>query len=151
MVIDANPDLTDVLSYVISVEPNMECVGCRQSADDLANEIRRLHPDVLVLDASMPGKDPVTALMESTSEFPAVRTIVYSGYDDRALIERVIDAGAWGFVSKREAPDAVVRAIRAVVAGQIAFPDRRSGMADRAAAHARVDADPPERSATDKG
>ena len=126
LVVDDSPDITELLSYLIGVEPRLECVGCRQSADGLADDIHRLQPDILVLDASMPGKDPITALAECRIEFPGLRAVVYSGYDDSALIERVIDAAAWGFVSKREAPNVVVRAILAVAAGQVVFPVKPS-------------------------
>lgn len=125
LVADDSPDITDMLGYVIGVEPNMECVGRRQSADQLAEDVRSLRPDVVILDASMPGKDPLAAMTEVVAEFPAVRTIVYSGYDDPDVIDRAIDAGAWGYVSKRQDPDAVVRAIRMVSAGNVIFPTHR--------------------------
>ncbi len=125
MVADDNPDIADVLAYVIGAEPAMECVGCLHSADHLAEEIRALRPDVLVLDATMPGRDPLTAVKELGPEFPEVRAIFYSGHDDREFIERVVDAGAWGFVSKRREAEAVLAAIRLVAAGKVVFPERR--------------------------
>lgn len=125
MVADDNPDLADVLVHVIGIEPAMECVGCVQSADDLAGQIRSLRPDVLVLDARMPGRDPLTVVTEVGPEFPDLRTIFYSGYDDADFIERIIDAGGWGFVSKRQPAAAVIEAIRSVAAGKVVFPERR--------------------------
>lgn len=125
LVIDDSPDITEMLSYLIGVEPDLECVGCLHSANDLLENVQSLRPDVLILDASMPGKAPLTALEECATAFPSLLAIVYSGYDDPSLVERVIDAGAWGFVSKREDPDSVVRAIRTVAAGKVAFPDSR--------------------------
>ena len=125
LVVDDHPDITDILSYVIGVDPQLECVGRLHSADRLAEEIRALRPDVMILDARMPGVDPLTALVGITPEFPGLRTIFYSGYDDPEFIEQIIDAGAWGFVSKGHASDAVVRAIHAVAAGKVVFPERR--------------------------
>lgn len=125
MVADDNSDLAEMLAYVIGVEPAMECVRCVQSADHLAEEIRAHRPDVLVLDAKMPGRDPLAAVAELGPEFPGVRTVFYSGYDDADFIERTIDAGAWGFVSKRQQAAAVIEAIRSVAAGRVVFPEPR--------------------------
>jgi len=125
LVADDNADVAGVLEYVIGIEPTMECVGCLTSADRLAEEIRALRPDVLVLDAKMPGKDPLATLMELGPEFPGMRAIFYSGSDDPEFIEKIIDAGAWGFVSKSRKADAVLDAIRMVAAGRVVFPDRR--------------------------
>jgi DNA-binding NarL/FixJ family response regulator len=125
MVADDNPDLADVLAYVIGIEPAMECVGCVHSADHLAEKIRALRPDVLVLDAKMPGGDPLAVVTELGPEFPGVRTIFYSGFDDPDFIEQIIDAGAWGFVSKRQQAPTVIEAIRSVAAGRVVFPERR--------------------------
>ena len=129
LIADDSPDITEMLAFVIGIEPNMECVGSLGSANHLVEEIRSLRPDVVILDANMPGKDPLAVLVEIVAGFPGVKTILYSGYDDPDMIDRVIDAGAWGFVSKGRDPQAVIRAIRVVAAGSIAFPTRRSGSA----------------------
>lgn len=122
MVIDDNVDITDMLRFVIEGEAGLEYAGSRQSADGLCDAIGRLTPDVLVIDASMPGDDPLEALARCMNDFPALRSIVYSGYDDDEMIERAIDASAWGFVSKRGGVEMLIHAIRSVAAGEVVFP-----------------------------
>jgi two-component system response regulator NreC len=124
--VDDNQDLSTVLRMVIDAEPDMRCVGCLASADRLVAEVRRLctraptpnpeaaTPLVVILDATMPGKDPFEAMSELATAFPQVPTIIYSGHDDPGFIDRASNAGAWGCVSKREEPDAVTRAVREV-------------------------------------
>ena len=129
LVVDDQPDIAEMLEYVIGVDPGLECVGCLHSANALADSIRTHRPDVLVLDARMPGVDPLTAMVALAPEFPELKSIFYSGYDDPDFIERIIDAGAWGFVSKRHESDAVVRAIHSVAAGRVVFPERRRRIA----------------------
>jgi DNA-binding NarL/FixJ family response regulator len=129
LLVDDNPDITDVLCHVVGTEPAMECVGCLQSVDHLLEEVRRLRPDVLVLDARMPGKDPLKAMLECTAEFTDLKTIFHSGFDDPDFIDQLIDAGAWGFVSKHHDPGTLVRAIRSVSEGRVAFVRSRSGSA----------------------
>ena len=125
---DDNPDMTAVLRLMIDAEPGMECVTCLTSADRLLDEVRRSTPppDVIILDATMPGKNAFEAMGEVMAEFPAVKTIVLSGHDDEAFLARAEAAGAWGCVSKREDPETILRAVREVAAGTAWWPrDRR--------------------------
>jgi two-component system response regulator DesR len=129
--VDDNRDLSAVLGMVINAEPDMRCVGTLVSADKLVAEVRRFctqaprptpdaaKPLVVILDATMPGKDPLEAMSELAAAFPQVRTIIYSGHDDPGFIKRAVDAGAWGCVSKRDEPTAITRAVREVWAGRI--------------------------------
>jgi DNA-binding NarL/FixJ family response regulator len=126
--VDDSRDMTAVLKMMVDAEPDMTCVGCLASADNLIAEARRVSatpsnpsptpptPLVIILDATMPGKDPLTAMRELAAELPWVRTIIYSGYCDRAFIDRAIAAGAWACVSKSEEPAAITRAVREVAA-----------------------------------
>src|SRR5436190_15559406 len=97
--VDDNPDVLDVMRLVIDTEPRIQCVGSLASADQLAQTVRGMSPppDVVLLDATMPGKSPLLMTTELAAEFPAVRTIIYSGYNDADFIARARAAGAWGF------------------------------------------------------
>lgn len=109
--VDDSPDITGVLRYVISADPTMECVGCLHSAKELREQVVQLRPDVLLLDATMPGEDPIEEMRALVREFPDVKAIVYSGHDGPEFTRRVMDAGAWGCVPKDGPPAAVLRAI----------------------------------------
>ncbi|MFN0131545.1 MAG: response regulator transcription factor [Phycisphaerales bacterium] len=125
--VDDNPDMVAVMRMMIDAEPLMRCVGCLASADDLVNAARRLSPapDVVILDATMPGRSALESMSELTAEFPDIKTIVYSGYDDPEFIDRAKRAGAWGCISKRDTPDTLLRAVREAAAGNARSP--RSG------------------------
>jgi two-component system response regulator DesR len=127
--VDDNSEMTLVLRLMIDAEPMMRCVGCLGSADHLLQRVRGLEPppDVMVLDATMPGRDPLEAMRQVAAEFPAIRAIVYSGHGDPGFVERARDAGAWGCVSKREEPDTILRAVREVAAGRAWWPKAARG------------------------
>lgn len=126
--------LTEVLRSFIDAQPDMRCVGCLTSAGDLAESVRRVctptpanppdaaTPLVVILDASMPGKDPFEAASELAAAFPEVKTIFYSGHNDREIIERVKSVGARGFVTKGGDPTIVLQAVREVAAGRVVIP-----------------------------
>lgn len=127
--VDDNPDICTMLQLVLAAEPDMRWVGTLAAADELVAEVRRHTlmdaPLVVLLDATMPGKNAIDALREVCELFPPVQTILYSGHDDQAFIERAMDAGAWGCISKDEPPPEIVRAIREVAAGRVWWPGLR--------------------------
>ena len=122
--VDDNPDIIMVLRMVIDTDETMRCVGGLESADRLLQEVRRLNPppDVVLLDAIMRGASPLAVMAQMAAEFPAIRTVFYTGNTDPEFIDRAITAGAWGCVSKSEDPDTILRAVRAVAAGSTWWP-----------------------------
>jgi DNA-binding NarL/FixJ family response regulator len=126
--VDDIPDVADAIRLIIDSDPSMQCVGCLRSANDLVAKVRGRNPrpDVVVLDATMPGRDPIDAMRDLAAECPSARTIIFSAHDDPGFIDRARSAGAWGCVSKDAEPRELVRAVREVAAGRTAWP-RRSG------------------------
>jgi DNA-binding NarL/FixJ family response regulator len=119
--VDDHADIRNVLRMVIDAQDDMTCVGCLSSANTLVDEARRLHADIVLLDVSMPGKDPFEAILELTAGTPEIRTVVFSGWDDIDKIERATNAGASGWVSKDADPDTIIQATREVAAGETFF------------------------------
>jgi DNA-binding NarL/FixJ family response regulator len=119
LVVDDSAAISELYALVIDRTDGLECVGTLASADDLVAEVARLRPDVVLLDLTMPGKDPLAALAELEAAPHQARVIAFSGYDDDATVESVISAGAWGLVSKQEPPTSVIEAVRRVMRGEI--------------------------------
>lgn len=112
--VDDWPDLAKMLSRLISVEDDMDCVGVLHSATDLVNEVRSLEPDIVILDLSMPGPSPIDALRELAEQVPTCRVIAHTGYDDKETRARVRDAGGWELVAKNGRSEEILDAIRRV-------------------------------------
>jgi DNA-binding NarL/FixJ family response regulator len=120
--VDDNEEFTKLLRDRIGREPDLEYVGSRASADDLVPFAEGVAADVLVLDASMPGRDPFAALGDAAGALPQLRVLVFSGHDDPALIEQAIEAGAWGYVCKDAGMPGLLDAIRRVGSGEFVRP-----------------------------
>ena len=122
--VDDNADMLDMMQMIIDAEPSMQCIGCLKSADRLIQTILGMDepPQVILLDATMPGKDPLVVLKKMTDSGHESRTLVLSGYDDAAFIKRTREAGAWGFVSKCEEPQAILQAVRNASEGKVMWP-----------------------------
>jgi len=130
--VDDNEEILWALGLHFSHTPDITIVGSLSSLAGLAAALNETKPDILVLDLDMPGKSPLEAMRELDGSGAATRTIVFSGHLRRELIERAMDAGAWGYVSKNDGEDALVTAIRAVMAGEIAWsPEVQSVLALR--------------------
>ncbi len=113
--VDDSDDIARLYSRIISDESDMECVGTLASADELIGTVVRLDADVVVLDLTMPGRDPLEAMLELTQSRPRTRTIAFSGYDDAETIASAKAAGAVATVSKNDDPFSLLAVIRDVV------------------------------------
>ncbi|MCX5690549.1 MAG: response regulator transcription factor [Planctomycetota bacterium] len=122
--VDDNTDMLDMMQMIINAEPTMQCIGCLKSADKLIQTILGMDepPQVILLDATMPGKDPLLVLKKMSEAGHESRTLVLSGYDDAAFIKRTREAGAWGFVSKSEEPQSILQAVRNASEGKVMWP-----------------------------
>jgi DNA-binding NarL/FixJ family response regulator len=119
LVVDDSDDLAAMLAVVLDAEPDLECSGRLPSADDLAGALAEQKPDVVLMDLTMPGRDPMEAMADASARFPESRFVVLSGYDDPRRVDDAVSRGAWGFVSKHGDIDKLLGAIRAVAGGRV--------------------------------
>ncbi len=117
--VDDSPDVAEVLEATVQAESDMESVGMLGSADSLDAEIASRHPDVALLDLTMPGRDPMDALQEASVSHPEVRTVAVSGYDDQSRVDAAFQRGAWGFVAKDAGVPTLLDAISTVARGGV--------------------------------
>jgi DNA-binding NarL/FixJ family response regulator len=116
--IDDNPDVAEAMAIELRRAGHV-CVGKLEDARDLLGAIERHSPDVVLLDLDMPGPDPLDALAVVARLHPRVRVLVVSGHVRRDLIERALEVGAWGYLSKTDETLSVAAAIAEVLSGHI--------------------------------
>ncbi|MFO0982393.1 MAG: response regulator transcription factor [Planctomycetota bacterium] len=119
--VDDHAFLVEGLRTRLTLEPDLEFVGWLSSARELLAETERLAPHIILLDIEMPAPDPFEVLQDVNRRFKNVRVIMLSAYVRDHYIDLAFKAGAWGYLSKSDAPDAVVAAIRKVHQGEFAF------------------------------
>lgn len=120
--VDDNIAIAESIRLLVESQPDMKWVGHLPSAEHLVEVAEAIAPEIVLLDISMPGPHPFEVLKNLLAGGSKCRAIVVSGYSDSERHAEAIDAGAWGFVSKHESPEAIFDAIRRVVAGDIVFP-----------------------------
>jgi DNA-binding NarL/FixJ family response regulator len=119
--VDDNPHVTAALRAMFLRADNFDWAGSLPDATKLVERAESECPDIVLLDLDMPGPDPFAALAELTKRCPNVRTIVFTGHVRRDYVDRAIEAGAWGYVSKNDAEVALFEAVERVLEGRIAF------------------------------
>lgn len=112
------------LEQWLTQAPDIAVVAAVPDADTAVSEAVRSHPDVVLLDVDMPGLHAFEAAKMIRLRSPDTRVLFVSAYSHDRYIELALAAGAMGYVTKAESPDAVLRAIRAVAQGGVYFsPD----------------------------
>lgn len=107
--------------------------------------------DLVMLDLALPGVDGLSWLKIQRKRFPAVPIVVCSAYDDGATVDKVMRAGAAGFVPKAYAADRLLAALKRVLQGEIVVPSVVPAYAmgiDRPSTAADIDDGPGGRSRT---
>lgn len=119
--VEDNRHVADALRIKISGARGYVWKGWLPDADNLLPAVRALRPAVVLLDIDMPGRDPFDAMRELADACPESRPLILSGHVRRDLIDRALQAGAWGYVSKNDDEDEILNAIDRVAAGEIAL------------------------------
>lgn len=118
-VVDDEPRLLAAWSRLVQMQADLECVGSLRDAGALRDQIEQMGADIVLLDLTMPGEDPIVVLKELTARSANCRVLAFSGRSDSATQQSVLDAGGWGLVDKIADPDVVLNAIRQVSRGEL--------------------------------
>ncbi|TEU14929.1 MAG: response regulator transcription factor [Anaerolineales bacterium] len=97
---------------------DIEVIGEAADGDEALRLAERLRPDVLVLDAVMPGLRAPQVIHHLRETCPDLRVLVLTAYDDNELVFGLLEAGAVGYVLKEEALETIEAAVRAAARGE---------------------------------
>lgn len=119
LVADDEPLVREALRRIVESVEGFECVGQIETADPLVPTIIKLHPDVILIDLKMPGRDVTEAILE-VCQYLRYRchVVVVSGVCASTAIRTVLALGAVAYVVKEDGPEAIRRALREVVTGK---------------------------------
>ncbi len=118
-IVDDHPIVRDGLRHLIEAEPDMVVSGEAHSGEAALRVLGASTPDLAIVDLNLPGMDGYTLIRRIRSELPDVKVLVVSMLEQAAHAERALRAGAVGFVTKADASEEVVSAIRRVTRGEL--------------------------------
>ncbi len=106
------------LEQLLAGTDDIEVVGTAANGAEALDVVRRIRPDVVLMDLQMPKVDGVAATRAIMSEQLGVDVLVLTSFSDSERIVAALDAGAVGYLLKDADPDDVLQGIRAVSRGE---------------------------------
>jgi len=126
LIVDDHPMMREGLAQLIEHEPDLVTAGQAESAAQAVQAIAVAQPDLLLLDISLPDKNGIEVIKDVHTLHPALSILVVSMHDESLYAERVLRAGARGYIMKQEGGKKLMLAIRQVLAGQIYVSEKIS-------------------------
>ena len=124
LLVDDEPLIRSGLRAIINAEADLAVIGEAEDGAAVTPLVRRLRPDVVLMDVRMPVVDGIEAtrrLLANVDDPP--RVLVLTTFENDDYVFEALRAGAAGFLLKRARPDEVIRAIRVLAAGDsLLFP-----------------------------
>jgi len=105
------------LRVLLDDETDIEVVGEAEDGREAVEQVERLHPDVVLMDITMPLLNGVEATRQIKAQYPEVQVLGLTRHENEEYIYQLLRAGASGYVVKQAAPAELVEAIRAVFEG----------------------------------
>lgn len=129
MVVDDHAIVLHGLTQLINNSPDLEVTMQAQSAE-AAIELLKANPlpDLVVTDISLPGLSGIDLTKTLTAQFPKLPVLVLSMHEEMVHGERAFRVGAKGYLTKQEAADKVVVAIRRILSGEDYLSERMQTM-----------------------
>lgn len=110
------------LRSLLEAQPDLEVVGEAEDGAAVVEHCRKLKPDVVVMDLTMPGRGGIGATEDLRRECPETKVVILTMHDDVAYLRMAQLAGAAGYVLKKSLATELIVAIRAAQAGKTHFP-----------------------------
>ncbi|MGW4340337.1 response regulator [Rhodococcus koreensis] len=131
LVADDHPVFRDGLARLLGEHPKIEVVGVCDDGDTALAELRRVRPDVAVLDLHLPGRDGIEVIEALEHERLPTRGIIISAFEDSATVYRAFTTGARAYLLKVVSGDTVRDTVLAVAGGAtVIAPDLQTGFVE---------------------
>lgn len=106
------------IKNLISSESDIKIIGESSNPHEVLEQLKKLKPDVIVLDISMPGKSGLDLLKEIKIQLPEIKVLMMSMLPEEQFAKRTLKAGASGYITKTSLPEEFIIAIRRVASGR---------------------------------
>jgi DNA-binding NarL/FixJ family response regulator len=117
LIVDDHPLMREGIATALDSEMDLNVCAQADSAEDAIEMVGDEAPDLAIIDISLPGMNGVELIKEMQVLYPDVLLLVVSRHDEDLYAERVIRAGAKGYVMKQEGKAVIVKAVRRILDG----------------------------------
>lgn len=116
-IFEDNTNLRRGLTTLINGSDGFECAGAFGNCDNLIKNITNTKPDVVLMDIEMPGMDGLEAVKMLKPQFPGLKILMETIFEDDEKVFRSICNGAEGYILKNTPPSQILEAIREIYEG----------------------------------
>lgn len=110
--------LIDGIQLLLKYEEGIEIVGTANDGEELLKIVRLKQPNVVITDIRMPKMDGITATKYIKKEFPSTKILAFTMFDQQEAVDKMLNAGASGYLLKNSSLKEVLGAIKRVHSGQ---------------------------------
>lgn len=118
VITDDHPVVRAGIKDMLSVYDDIELVGEADSGKDLLEKMQNLNPDLILLDMIMPHMDGLETTRAVVAQYPRMKIIILTTFAKGEDVQKVLDAGAVGYLTKHSKIDSLADAIRRAYGGQ---------------------------------
>jgi DNA-binding NarL/FixJ family response regulator len=118
LLVDDQPLFREGLSTLLDLQEEIEIVGEADNGREALDQVAALRPDVVLMDVRMPVLDGVAAARQLRKEFPQVRVLMLTTFDDDEYVFEGLRAGAVGYLLKDVSSQQLMEAIKTAVRGE---------------------------------
>lgn len=118
LLVDDHAMFREALHHMLSQDPGIQIVGELGDGAHVVEATEQLHPDVVVMDVSMPNVNGIEATRKLLASHPHVKVVALSGHNYKQFVLEMLEAGVTGYVIKSAAAHQLLQAITSAAAGQ---------------------------------
>jgi DNA-binding NarL/FixJ family response regulator len=120
-IFEDNPIMMDAYRSILNGSPGYTCTGSFTVCNNWKYDIQKSNPDVVLMDIEMTGMNGIEATRLIRKEYPAVRILIQTVFEDDNKIFEALCAGANGYILKNTSPVKMLEAVADVQSGGVAF------------------------------
>ncbi|TFE73282.1 response regulator [Methylacidiphilum caldifontis] len=124
LIVDDHTILREGLIQLINSTAGLSVCGAAQNAHEGFELVAKTKPDIVLVDISLPGKSGLELIKDIHAAYPEVAIFVLSMHEESLYAERVLRAGARGYLMKSEGGQKLIASIQKVLAGGISVSDQ---------------------------
>ncbi len=124
VIVDDHPIVLRGMVQILHVEEDLRVVATAETPAEARASIEEHEPDLVIVDVALKNSSGLDLVKEFRTQHPTLPILLLSMHEESVYAERALRAGARGYIMKREAPEQLVHAVRAVLRGEIYLSDR---------------------------
>ena len=117
-IVDDHPIFIEGIAGLLKETPDFKIIGTASNGQDFLDKIKQVQPDIVLMDINMPVMDGIEATKKLRAEYPEIKVIALTMFNDIRIIKEMLEIGAKGYVLKNISQDDLIKAIHTVCEGK---------------------------------